>query len=207
MKAVLSFVLIIILFTSCTYYKPCSFQVTNTYPNNTVLVGNATATSKIVYVLGIGKTDHRLPITQQVKDKLLSTYKLRSNQTLTNITLDYTTTRWFLGYTDRAIINADIVQLLKPGEVYVPNDSLFIFGSKEVNGKKVNLYFQRYNYKLNEEVLVTGFTHSSNKIIELYDDELLVEFANYLNYHTSESELPNFTKKVIPYSQISKKQK
>lgn len=139
MKAALSFIVIAILFTACTYYKPCSFQVTNTYPNNTAFVGNVTATAKVVYVFGLGKTDDRIPLAQQAKNNLLSSYKLKPNQTLSNITLDYTATWWVFGHTDRAIINADIIQFLKPGEIYlpyVPNDSLFIIGSKEVNGKK-----------------------------------------------------------------------
>jgi hypothetical protein len=200
MKFVLSFIIAVILFTSCTYYKPCSFQVTNTYPNNTVVIGNVSATAKIVYVLGLGKTD-QLPITQQAKNNLLSKYKLKPYQTLTNITLDYTKTYWLFGFTDRAIINADVVQFLKLGETYVPNDSLFMIGTKEVNGKKVNIYSQRFNYKLWEEVKVIDFMSSAEpKIIELYDDEALVK------YFSVTAELYQTVMKTIPYSKISKKQ-
>ncbi|HEX7413553.1 MAG TPA: hypothetical protein VF411_05860 [Bacteroidia bacterium] len=92
MKYFLSFILAVTLFTSCTFYKPCSFQVTNTYPNNAVVIGNITASAKIFYFLGIGKINEQVPITQQAKDNLLTKYNLKPNQILTNITLDYTTT-------------------------------------------------------------------------------------------------------------------
>ena len=202
MKAALSFISITILLTACTYYRPCSFSVTNTYPNNTVLISNVTATSKIVYILGIGKIRKRVPIAQQAKNKLLSTYKLKPYQSLTNITLDYTTTNWFFWYTDRAIINADVIQFLKPGEAYIPNDSLFIIGTKEVNGKRVNLYSNRFNYKLGEEIKVMGVNPAlTSKIIELYDEEVLTEYYkrdfDYSDYILSS--------KTFPYSQISKK--
>ena len=202
MKTALSYIAIAILFTACTYYKPCSFQVTNTYPNNTALIANVSATAKIYYPLNLGKLDERVPIAQEAKNKLLSQYKLKPYQTLTNITLDYKVTYWFfwfLGHTDRTIINADIVQILKPGEIYIPNDSLFMIGTKEVNGKKVNLYSQRFNYKLGEAVKIEGVMSSAEpKIIELYDDELLVE------YYTN---MPGKNKVVMPYSKISKKQR
>jgi hypothetical protein len=207
MKFVLSFIVIATLFTSCTYYKPCSFQVTNTYPNNTVLIGNVTATTKIVYPFGLGKVEERVPIAQAAKNKLLSTYKLKPNQIFTNITLDYTQTHWLFGYTDRAIINADIVLLIKPGEAYVPNDSLFIIGSKEVNGKKVNLYSQRFNYKWGEKVLAVGSASNTvNKIIELYDDEALIEYYS-LEHDELVGSVYNSSKIILPYSQLSKKQK
>ncbi|MHB8258638.1 MAG: hypothetical protein ACYDCN_08775 [Bacteroidia bacterium] len=203
MKHFLSFILAATLLTSCTYYKPCSFQVTNTYPNNTVLIGNVTASAKMFYFLGIGKIRKRwIPITQQAKDNLITKYKLKPNQTLTNISLDNIRTYWWIfGYTDRAIINADVVQFLKPGETYIPNDSLFMLGTKEVNGKKTNTYSSRFNYKLGEKVIITDVTPNLEaKIIELYDDETLVEYSEY----SSDSEMSHFIKRIILYNKIQK---
>ncbi|HEX7413554.1 MAG TPA: hypothetical protein VF411_05865 [Bacteroidia bacterium] len=97
--------------------------------------------------------------------------------------------------------------LLKQGEI--PNDSLYIIGSKkDLNGKKVNMYASRFNYKLGEKVMVNNdnIPEKDAKIIELYDDEALVEsFIPYSDGQTSSGY--NSIKIIVPYNKISKKQK
>lgn len=69
------------------------------------------------------------------------------------------------------------------------------------------MYLERFNYKLGEEVKIKNANPGMvSKILELYDDDVLVNYFTVYSDGQMSSGY-NFVKTIIPYTQISKKQK
>ena len=106
----IALIAVMAIFSSCAMHtgemlSSASLSTSNfSYIKNDVL-----GTAKATYIFGIGGLSKRA-LVNNAKKQLLESNPLKNNQTLANITINWRTTFFLLGFSKRCTITADIVE-------------------------------------------------------------------------------------------------
>lgn len=116
MKKVLSFALVVILFTSCMAFHAgsTSGSAALSSANFDYVQKNITGSSSAVYIFGFGGMAKDRMVSQ-AKDDMLKKHPLQSNQALANVTVDVKNTLIFGTVYRQFTVNvtADVVEFKK----------------------------------------------------------------------------------------------
>lgn len=111
-------ILLMVGFSSCSSilsgYNSFGTTTVLSQPNFDYVKKNLTGTSSAAYILGIGGMN-RTALINEAKQSLLSNYPLKSNQALSNVTVDFKNSN-FVGLIYVKVlctINADIIEFHK----------------------------------------------------------------------------------------------
>jgi hypothetical protein len=116
MKKILSFVLVVILFTSCMAFHAgsTSGSAALSSANFDYVQKNITGSSNAVYIFGFGGMA-KSKMVEEAKEDMLKKHPLQSNQALANVTVDVKNTLIFGTVYRQLTVNftADVVEFRK----------------------------------------------------------------------------------------------
>jgi hypothetical protein len=115
LKVIISIILLVVL-QSCAFHGGYMSNSASLSSNNFQYVkNNAQGTAMATYVFGLGGNE-KMALVNEAKMDLLEKNRLKPNQTLVNITVNFKQSFIFFVSTNRCTVTADIVEFNSPAK-------------------------------------------------------------------------------------------